>query len=346
MPRVLIITSGGITKGSTRVRVLNYVPLLKAQGLSVTVVEPVRRKDRLAWLLELPQLLQKALVSDVVLVQKRLFSTWAGRLLHRCTRRLIYEFDDPIFLEGDEGKIVPERQRRLAAILQLADEVTVDNPGLGEYASQYNSRVTVIPSCVDTTVYTPRPRPTDGDGRFVMGWVGHPSNLCYLEDIEPAFAMLQTRHRDQLVLKVVCSEPYHSDHVPVINKQWSLDGEPDDIASFDVGIVPLREYPWTKYKIAYRPYLLMALERPVVLSPAGPSAQVIEHGREGFLARDPSEWVAALEALIADSELRQRMGKAGRKKVEADFTYQANLPKLLRVLDPTWRPAVTNTSGG
>jgi len=50
--------------------------------------------------------------------------------------------------------------------------------------------------------------------------------------------------------------------------------------------------------------------------------ELVEDGVTGFLVppRDPGALAAALQRLIADPELRQRMGQAGRKKALKEFT--------------------------
>ena len=51
----------------------------------------------------------------------------------------------------------------------------------------------------------------------------------------------------------------------------------------------------------------------------------------GFLAETPAEWEQALGLLLADADLRQRMGMAGRLKVEQKFSLQVTAPKLIEL---------------
>jgi hypothetical protein len=70
----------------------------------------------------------------------------------------------------------------------------------------------------------------------------------------------------------------------------------------------------------------------VIASPVGVNSEIVEHGVNGFLAETQEEWEAALSTLIADSDLRQQMGKAGREKVEREYSLQVTGPKLVALL--------------
>lgn len=72
----------------------------------------------------------------------------------------------------------------------------------------------------------------------------------------------------------------------------------------------------------------MASGRPVVATaPGGPSETVVE-GETGYLIRpsDPQELAATLNKLLADPDLRRRMGEAGRKRACECYS----LPRYVR----------------
>jgi glycosyltransferase involved in cell wall biosynthesis len=66
----------------------------------------------------------------------------------------------------------------------------------------------------------------------------------------------------------------------------------------------------------------MAAGRAIVSSDAGGLPELIRDGENGLLARatDPKSYVTALERLIEDNDLRDRLGTAARKTVEASFS--------------------------
>ena len=66
----------------------------------------------------------------------------------------------------------------------------------------------------------------------------------------------------------------------------------------------------------------MAAGRPIVSSDAGGLPELIRDGDNGLLARsgDPASYIEALERLIEDRHLRDRLSAAARRSVEESFT--------------------------
>ena len=116
--------------------------------------------------------------------------------------------------------------------------------------------------------------------------------------------------------------------VPTEHVPWTEAAEVAAIAEFDVGIMPLADEPWERGKCGYKLIQYMACGLPVVASPVGVNRQIVEHGVNGFLAETPTQWDEALRTLLADPALRQRMGQAGRQKVERQFSLQVTGPKV------------------
>jgi glycosyltransferase involved in cell wall biosynthesis len=79
--------------------------------------------------------------------------------------------------------------------------------------------------------------------------------------------------------------------------------------------------PWTQGNCSYAALQYMAAGVPVVASPMGMSADLIQHDVNGLLASTPEEWELALDRLLSDETLRARLGEAGRKTVEEQYTY-------------------------
>ena len=96
--------------------------------------------------------------------------------------------------------------------------------------------------------------------------------------------------------------------------------------------MPLPDNPWERGKCGFKLIQYMACGLPVIASPVGVNSEIVEHGVNGFLAETQEEWEAALSTLIADSDLRQQMGKAGREKVEREYSLKVTGPKLVALL--------------
>jgi glycosyltransferase involved in cell wall biosynthesis len=79
----------------------------------------------------------------------------------------------------------------------------------------------------------------------------------------------------------------------------------------------------------------MATGLPVVATPVGAIAEVIEDGRSGLLvpARDAKALEAALRRLIDDPTLRAALGARARERVEERYTREAVVARLAAIYD-------------
>ena len=77
----------------------------------------------------------------------------------------------------------------------------------------------------------------------------------------------------------------------------------------------------------------MRARLPVVASNVDGVPEAVDDGRTGYLAPagDVAAFRNALEKLIADPDLRARMGAAGRRRFENEFTVEAMLDRTLNV---------------
>jgi glycosyltransferase involved in cell wall biosynthesis len=79
----------------------------------------------------------------------------------------------------------------------------------------------------------------------------------------------------------------------------------------------------------------MARSRAVVATPVGGTPEVVADGETGLLVppRDPDALADAVSRLLADPELRRRMGEAGRRRVAEHFTAESMTRRVLEIYD-------------
>ena len=195
-------------------------------------------------------------------------------------------------------------------------------------------RVEIVPTVVDIAQYRVRPdRACTGKGTSAprIGWIGTPST--WQEFLRPMMPMLRDLAREggaRILVIGACEKDAMdplSDHQP-----WSEDTEVARIQEIDIGIMPLTDTPWAQGKCGYKLIQYMACGIPVVASPVGVNQEIVEQGVNGFLARSDDEWHAAISTLLADPDLRRRMGAAGRKKVEEKYSLQVWGPRVAQMM--------------
>ncbi len=96
--------------------------------------------------------------------------------------------------------------------------------------------------------------------------------------------------------------------------------------AFDIFVVPRKDLNVTRAVTPLKPVEAMACCTPVVASSLPALRELVNDGGNGALvpAEDPAALAAALDALLADADLRTRLGRNGRGHVLATRTWQAN----------------------
>jgi len=258
------------------------------------------------------------------------------RLIARRGVPIVYDFDDAVYLPNtsDANRVIGflKKPEKIAEILRLSTHVIAGNTYLAEYARRHSARVTVLPTCVDTSVWVPRDTGPSNGAPLVIGWIGTPTTTPYLLQLRDVLIELARTHA--FVLRVSGSmEPIHMPGVHVENIPWTLDREVALFNTCDIGVYPLPDDEWTRGKCGFKAIQFMASAVSVVASPVGVNRDIIADGVSGFLAADNPEWVRKLRMLIENRELRATMGAAGRRAIEHRFSVAANAPKLVSIFE-------------
>jgi glycosyltransferase involved in cell wall biosynthesis len=307
--------------------VLQYLPYLDQGGIDYEIVALSRQsRNRLS-------LARRIRNSDTVFIQKKLFSFLDLYWVRKLAKRMVFDFDDSVmYKSGPASRRQQQRQqRRFAVTAGKADLVIAGNRYLQQEALPFNREVRLLPTVLDMDRYIAREESGDKTREVVLGWIGSRGTLRYLQDIGPALEELGRRWPG-LKLKIVADDFFDLNNVQVIKKPWSAADEIADLHSFDIGLMPLTDDIWTRGKCGFKLLQCMAVGLPVVCSPVGVNADIVTDGREGFHATTREEWVAKLDALIADSDLRRQMGQRGRLRVANAFSLAINGPPFVKYL--------------
>lgn len=259
--------------------------------------------------------LYSQLRGTVVLLQRFLLPCWELALLRWQTHRLLYDFDDAVFLRDSyskRGQLHPRRMRRFAATVATSDIVVAGNNFLAEQAGKWtrSDKIRVIPTCIDSQRYHGQTRTSPSDGKELV-WIGSSSTLQGLERIAPLFEALG-KDIPGLRLRVICDRFPNFHNLDVIQRPWSPQREVEDLIEADIGISWIPDDLWSRGKCGLKILQYMTASLPVLANPVGVHPEMIRHGENGFLATTFEQWRTALLQLTQNKQLRQKMGQSGR----------------------------------
>ncbi len=346
----LVPYPAGITP-SQRYRIEQWRPILTSEGIEVELW-PFLEEQELALLYSARRWPDKArMVSratarrfravtrleefDAVLIHRAACLAGPAFLERLIARRkpIVFDFDDAIYLLDTtaQNRIFGwlKFPGKTATLCRISRQVVAGNHHLARYARRHNANVVVVPSSIDIERYAPLPKPHRPD-RVVIGWIGSATSQAHLEAFTPVLRRIL--ERNGVEIHVVSAHPPQLGGVPARWKRWTAEREVEDLAEFDIGIMPLPDDEWTRGKSAFKALQCMGMAVPVVCSSVGASLDLIQHGENGFLASTSEDWVENLGRLISDSSLRDRVGRAGRRTVERTYSARTSARTLARVL--------------
>ena len=345
---------------SSRMRFYQYLPWLEAAGVSI-IAAPLFSDGYVRGLQQNTKNLFEAARAYASRVQALLGSrrfdllwiekealpwlpAWLEKALLSGAVPYVLDYDDAVFHYYDQHRN-PVVRALLAgkhpALIRRAALVVAGNAYLAEFARAAGARrVEIVPTVIDLERYSLATiNLAKIDRPPCVGWIGQRATAAFLTPYAPLFERLSA---DGLARFAAIGIDAQSLSLPMESIAWSEKTEAASISSFDIGIMPLVDEPFERGKCGYKLIQYMACGLPVVASPVGVNCHIVEHGVNGFLADTPEEWEQALRTLLADSGLRQRMGRAGRLKVEQQYCVQVTGPRLAVLL----KNAVSLTNRG
>jgi len=315
MNRVLVIANN-LEQASYRVRIAALIEPLRRRGFELDVrlrsksIGP--RRD----------LLRTAGEYHAVLLQRKLLDPSDANLLRSHARRIFYDVDDAVMYHAKPvGWFSRWRTtRRFRATAAVVDHVVAGNAYLADLFRARGCTASVVPTVVDPSRYqVKRHAPTDAP-RLV--WIGSRSTLPYLREVVPG---LERAARDVLGLGLITIADATIDAgaaIPIEHIPWSAETEATALVRGDIGIAPTPGDRWTLGKCGFKVVQYMAAGLPVIASPIGANAEIVREGETGYLPAAVEQWPAIIARLAGDRELRERLGAAGRARVESHYSIE------------------------
>ncbi|MBN9220967.1 MAG: glycosyltransferase family 4 protein [Mesorhizobium sp.] len=341
--KIMALSRYGTLAASSRLRTYQYVDKFSAFDIEFYVeplfdnnyVTTIYANDARRWIIFSSFFRRvKALLSarkfDAIWIEKEMLPwlpAFVELSLFPSGLPMIVDLDDAVFHRYDGHRSHAVRAilgRKLDRLMRRADLVVAGNDYLAERAREAGaSRVETVPTVVDLKRYMIGPKLDSKD--ITIGWIGSPSTAHYLDIIKPVLDELSLKiplraiaigaRQDQLSGSIFVARP------------WTEDTEVQEIAQFDIGVMPLLDNPWERGKCGYKIIQYMASGVPVVASPVGVNKKIVREAN-GFLASSKSDWLLALRQLVTDRRLRLSMGSFGRADVERRYTLDVQAPRL------------------
>ena len=305
----LLIVTNNPHRASFRQRIGVYLDILRVNGIDCEVTKlPSGSLARL-------RLFKKAPEFDGVFLHKKKVNFFDAIWLRKYSKKIIYNFDDAVMYNDK----TPEHDSRAhfrpwKRSVELADMVIVGSSYLAEHAQRFNSNVKILPIGLKVSDYEVNCH-TKSDDRIRLVWIGSSSTLKYLAEINHVLEEIGTRF-DNVILRIICDNFFDLQNMKVEKRSWSKQTRAIDLATSDIGLVPLPDNRFTKGKCTFKILEYAAAGLPVVASPVGVNSEYVCDGVTGFHAVNTSQWVDRISSLIKNHQLRKTMGEEGLAKAK------------------------------
>ena len=324
-----------------------YLPALKLreQGLANTMISDFRwgvgdhmEPDM--------KLLTKILNwADVVVVgrkdQGEFYAQW-GALKEFYNLPIILDTDDNIFhvrpsnpgysgyAPGSEA-ITWNRH----GVQKVFDAITVSTKNLIDVYKKYNPKIYHLANNLDVKWWNSFPSHKKDD--FIrIGFVAsaaHPEGVRIVRD--PVVKILEKYPNTKLLVTQMYRDMFKD--TPVFDRveaiPWiKLEEFPEKYKALgiDIGLAPLADNLFNRAKSNLRWMEYSVQGVPSVVSPVE-AYSCVRDGIDGLVAQEKDEWFDAIEKLVLDPELREKMGKAAMDRIEKEYNIDRNIGSWLKV---------------
>ena len=210
-------------------------------------------------------------------------------------------------------------------------------------------KVTLVPNSCDIERFTPRPRDEElaaelgiPPGLPVIGYIGTFVDYEGLDDLAEAAGLLRQRGQDFRLLLVGGENVTDSSQGPLtrrireivaaegLDTQVIMPGRvPHDMVERYYSLIDIAPFPRKPWRVCemvspMKPLEAMAMEKTVLVSSVQALKEMVRHGETGWVFDKGSVESLAEElgALLADPELRRKLGRQSRQWVAAERTWK------------------------
>ena len=320
MKKILFLTKGH-QASSTRDRALIYSDLFKADkfilrhlGLSKNLINYLKA-------------LIFAPYYDIIFLQRKLLNYPYFWLLRLLSKKIIYDFDDSIFLKSN-GNLSETKYKRFKKICKKSDLIFAGNAFLKKYAEKHNKKTFLLPTCLDIEKYNMKT--VKSKKYFDIVWVGQKSTSKYLIQILP-FLEQAKKSISNLRLINISDVIISSNLIKIKNIKWEEHSQYKYICTSHLGIAPLDKNNWSKGKCAFKMLQYASAGLPTISSSIGVNKSLIQKYNSGLLVNTDSDWENNIKKLKRDKKIYSKLAN-NSLKMSLDFDLKKSYKKMIHLI--------------
>lgn len=268
--------------------------------------------------------------------------------LHKAGLAVIYEMDDDMVSDSFVTRIMwkeaysreyaENRRDSILRAIRLCDGVTVSSQRLATMIREYTDRpVKVVPNLIDLRWFKEVQDATKRSiGPLTIGWAGSFRPDSDIELMAIAWGRIAKRFPHvQFVITGRDLDIIYK-HVPekrIHQLSWMpIEKYPAGLVNIDIGCCALADTKFNRAKTFIKAMEYAASGAAVVASPTVYS-QIVEHGKDGFIASTVDEWEEALAKFVGSYELRRQTNAALMAKIREHHSLEVNAWRWLDAWD-------------
>jgi glycosyltransferase involved in cell wall biosynthesis len=230
-------------------------------------------------------------------------------------------------------------------VRQMYDQVHAVSEEVRRYAIRSDGldprRVVTIHNGVDANMRVERVQPEDCPGQLVVSMVANVRRVKGIDIFLHTAGLVKarfpnTKFRIAGIFGTNVEHLAYKDEVLRLRKTLNLEKQvdflgastqvPEFLASSDVFVLPSRSEGFSNALLE-----AMVCGLPAIATEVGGNPEILEDGVSGFLVptEDPVAIADRIMRLLADPELRRRLGKAGRDRVLERFTIEMMVNRVI-----------------
>lgn len=240
--------------------------------------------------------------------------TWFEEHLNKKGAKLIFDFDDAIFLGA--------RKEKLNKVLPFFSWIVAGNDYLLDFAKTINPNSSIIPTVVDTKFYTAKIQ-NERKPKLTVGWSGSSGTAKMCLPLLRNVMEQVSKKMDFTFLVIADKDPHLDWDVKDIRfKKWTPETEVEGIKQIDIGLMPLSDTEFERGKCGLKAIQYMAVGTPAIVSPVGVNEKIVTSGVNGYHALTDQDWIKYILELLEDHTLRKEMGEKARQTVLEKYSVE------------------------